>query len=82
MTILEHSENAVIARIGNRQSRLGRARPVVCWGAVLRETKQADGSDDWVFVRSLALHDQGGRVRFGGGDTGTPKTILRLRAVD
>ena len=29
----------------------------------------------------LKLHDQGGRVLFGGGDTGAPPVVLRMRNV-
>ncbi len=60
---------------------LRRARPVTCWGTVPRFAKKADGSDDWYFASGLKLHDQGGRVTFGGGDSGAPPVILRMRNV-
>ena len=40
-----------------------------------------DGSTDWVFARDLELHDQGGRVTAGGGDSGAEPVTLRMRAV-
>lgn len=60
---------------------LRRARPVTCWGAVPRRARQGDGSEDWYFAAALKLHDQGGRVLFGGGDTGAPPVVLRMRNV-
>ena len=60
---------------------LRRARPVTCWGSVPKFTKKPDGTDDWYFAAGLKVHDQGGRVQFGGGDTGAPPVILRMRNV-
>ncbi len=60
---------------------LRRARPVTCWGSVPKITKKPDGTDDWYFIGSLKLHDQGGRVQFGGGNTGAPSVVLRMRNV-
>ena len=60
---------------------LRRARDVTCWGSVPRIAKKGDGSDDWYFAAGLKLHDQGGRVQFGGGDTGAPPVVLRMRNV-
>ncbi len=60
---------------------LRRARPVTCWGAISKEAKKADGSTDWYGARDLALHDQGGRVAFGGGDTGARPAIIKIRNV-
>jgi hypothetical protein len=60
---------------------LRRARAVKCWAAIPKANPKADGSTDWHFVRDLALHDQGGRVAAGGGDTGTKPLILRMRNV-
>ncbi|TRW18045.1 hypothetical protein [Glacieibacterium frigidum] len=64
-----------------RTTQLRRGRPVTCWGSVPRAAKKADGSEDWLFERTLKLHDQGGRVAFGGGDTGAAPVVLRLRNV-
>lgn len=64
-----------------RSSILRRARPVTCWGSVPKYKKQADGSEDWYFASGLKIHDQGGRVQFGGGDTGAPAVVLRMRNV-
>jgi hypothetical protein len=60
---------------------LRRARPVTCWGSVPKTTKKPDGTDDWYFIRGIKLHDQGGRVQFGGGDTGAPPVVIRMRNV-
>jgi hypothetical protein len=64
-----------------RVTELRRARPVTCWGAIAKTAKKPDGSDDWYFVRGLKLHDQGGRAQFGGGDTGAPPVVIRMRNV-
>lgn len=60
---------------------LRRARPVTCWGAVPKDAKKPDGSTDWVGVRGLKLHDQGGRAAFGGGTTGARPVEIKLRNV-
>lgn len=60
---------------------LRRARRFDCWIAVRKPGPGEDGGEDWHFERGLALHDQGGRARSGGGDTGAPETIIRLRNV-
>jgi hypothetical protein len=59
---------------------LRRARPVSCWGSSLKATRKADGSEDWTFDAKLKLHDQGGRVTFGGTDGSRP-VVLRMRNV-
>lgn len=59
---------------------LRRARPVTCWGSSLKSTPRPDGSDDWTFDAKLRMHDQGGRVRFGGADGSRP-VVLRIRNV-
>ncbi len=61
--------------------RLRRARPATCWAAIPKDKPKADGSPDWYFAKDVKLHDQGGRVRVGGGDTGAPELILRMRNV-
>ena len=71
--------NAVLD--GGRVSRLQRGRPITCWGSVPKVAKKPDGSEDWYFVSGLKLHDQGGRALFGGGDTGAPPVIIRMRNV-
>jgi hypothetical protein len=62
-------------------SNLRRARPATCWGSVPKSAKKPDGSDGWYFAPGLKLHDQGGRVRFGGPEAGTPEVVLRMRNV-
>ncbi|WP_108812023.1 hypothetical protein [Sphingorhabdus sp. Alg231-15] len=63
------------------ETQLKRARPVECWAAAKKTEPKADGSPDWLFVRKLSLHDQGGRVMIGGEESGTEPLILRMRAV-
>jgi len=60
---------------------LKRARPVECWAAAKKIEPKADGSPDWIFEQKLSLHDQGGRVIVGGGDSGAEPLILRMRSV-
>jgi hypothetical protein len=66
---------------GGLVTELRRARGFTCWGAAPKATKKPDGSDDWFGASKLTLHDQGGRVSFGGGATGAPETVLRMRNV-
>ena len=66
---------------GGRVSRLRRSRPVTCWGSVPKLKTKADGSEDWYFIANLKIHDQGGRVQFGGADVGTKPVVLRMRNV-
>jgi hypothetical protein len=61
--------------------RLRRARPVTCWAAIPKKKSKADGSPDWYFIRDIKLHDQGGRARIGGGDSGAPELVIRMRNV-
>lgn len=63
-----------------RLTELRRGRPVTCWGAVRKDTKKADGSDDFDGKFGLKLHDQGGRVQFGGM-SGVKAVVLRMRNV-
>lgn len=60
---------------------LRRARPFVCWMTVRRDTARADGSEDWLLRADMKTHDQGGRLRLGGGDSGAPEAIIRIRNV-
>lgn len=64
-----------------RVTELRRARTATCWGAAPKAVKKANGSEDWAGARDLKLHDQGGRVSFGGGTTGAPEVVLRMRNV-
>jgi hypothetical protein len=64
-----------------RITELRLARTATCWGAAPKATKKPDGSDDWMRASALRLHDQGGRVAFGGGTTGAPEVIVRMRNV-
>ena len=75
------SDRLTLTLADGRTSELRRARPVTCWGSVPRAPMKPDGSEDWLFERNLKLHDQGGRVAFGGGDTGAPAVVLRVRNV-
>lgn len=62
-------------------SLLRRARPFTCWLTVKREAPKPDGSEDWLFQPNMRTHDQGGRLRLGGGDSGAPEAIIRIRNV-
>ena len=67
--------------VGTNTTELRRSRPITCWVAILKNAPKTDGSEDWFFTRDVRLHDQGGRARVGGGDTGAPELILRVRNV-
>ena len=75
------SDSITVTLAGGVKTVLRRARDVTCWGSIPKTQKKADGSDDWIFVPGLKMHDQGGRVRFGGGDSGAPEVVLRMRNV-
>lgn len=64
-----------------RQTDLRRARPVTCWLTVRRTATKPDGGEDWLFAAGLTTHDQGGRLKLGGGDSGAPMAIIRIRNV-
>ena len=80
--IIEVTTDGVKLRFADgSETQLKRARPVECWAAARKTQPKADGSPDWLFVQKLDLHDQGGRVMVGGGDSGAEPLILRMRAV-
>jgi hypothetical protein len=80
--IADNAPETITAKFGKGgKTTLRRARDVTCWGTVPKTQKKADGSEDWYFVPGLKMHDQGGRVRFGGGTSGAPEVILRMRNV-
>lgn len=58
---------------------LRRARPFTCWASLLRPGADPRAEGAWTFQRGLALHDQGGRVKAGGGEV--PEVSLRIRNV-
>lgn len=62
-----------------RMMEMRRARPVSCWISV-RKTEPG-GESEWTFDAGLMMHDQGGRIRAGGGDSGAPVAIVRMRNV-
>lgn len=64
-----------------RTTLLRRARPFTCWLTVKREEPKPDGREDWLFQPNMRTHDQGGRLRLGGGDSGAPEAIIRIRNV-
>ena len=64
-----------------RRTELRHGSPFTCWMAIPRFAKKPDGSDDTLFAAKLRLHDQGGRVTIGGGDSGAPQAIFRVRNV-
>ena len=76
------SDDGIVLRLADGgETILKRARPVQCWAAAKKIEAKEDGSPDWLFAQKLELHDQGGRVMVGGGDTGAEPFILRMRAV-
>lgn len=80
--ITEIDEDGLKLRFSNGvETALKRVRNVVCWAAVPKSQKKEDGSTNWLFERNLNLHDQGGRVTIGGGDSGAEEVTLRMRAV-
>lgn len=60
---------------------LERARPFVCWVAVRKAAKQADGSDDWAFERGVRLHDRGGRATVRTQEAEPQAVTIRMRNV-
>lgn len=74
-------EGITLAWADGSATLLRRARTATCWGAGLKKARKPDGGDDWYGTYNLKLHDQGGRAQFGGGDTGIPATIIRMRNV-
>lgn len=60
---------------------LRRGDPFTCWISVKRHAAKPDGSPDWLFQRGMLLHDQGGRIAVGGGTSGAPGVIFRVRDV-
>jgi hypothetical protein len=80
--IVASTPDTLTARLADgATTTLNRARPATCWVAVLKDARKADGSEDWHFQRGLVLHDQGGRVRAGGGDSGARAVTIRMRNV-
>lgn len=80
--IAANTVDTITAKFGkDARTTLRRAREVTCWGTAPKAQKKADGSEDWYFIPGLKMHDQGGRVRFGGGTSGAPEVILRMRNV-
>jgi hypothetical protein len=71
----------IYLRHGNTDLVLRRARPATCWVAIPKDKPKPDGSPDWLFVRDVKLHDQGGRATIGGGDSGAAPLVVRLRNV-
>lgn len=64
-----------------RRTELRKGEGFTCWMAVPRFARKADGSEDSLFAGKLRLHDQGGRVTAGGGNSGAPQAIFRIRNV-
>lgn len=67
--------------LGGQQVALRKGRPMTCWMAVRKDAPKPGGGEDWLFVRGLKSHDQGGRVRVGGAGTGATEATIRLRNV-
>lgn len=62
-------------------SEVRHANPFTCWMSIKKSAAKPDGSDDFTYAGKLATFDQGGRVASGGGDSGAPPAIFRLRQV-
>jgi hypothetical protein len=73
--------DVLMRRDATQDYTLRRARPATCWAAVRKDKPKADGKDDWLFLRDIKLHDQGGRARAGGGDSGAQEVVIRMRNV-
>lgn len=63
-----------------RVTELRMGRPLTCWGAIRKDAPKPDGSEDFAGKFGLKLHDQGGRVMFGG-EPGVKAVVLRVRNV-
>jgi hypothetical protein len=68
-------------RNGGQSYTLRRARPASCWVAIRKENPKVSGKEDWHFASDVKLHDQGGRARAGGAETGAQPLIIRMRNV-
>lgn len=66
---------------GDRHLDMRRARPVSCWISVRKTDPVPEGESEWTFDNGLIMHDQGGRIRAGGGESGAPVAIARMRNV-
>lgn len=71
---------------GRPADRFRRARPFVCWVAVLRGARHGDQGagakdNDWFFTRNVWLHDQGGLAAIMTDETPKREIRLRLRRV-
>ncbi|MEM8697166.1 MAG: hypothetical protein AAGE05_14185 [Pseudomonadota bacterium] len=64
-----------------RMMEMRRAHPVSCWISVRKTDPVPEGESEWTFDNGLMMHDQGGRIRAGGGDSGAPVAIIRMRNV-
>ena len=78
--MLSRNADRLTVTASGRTTELRLARPVTCW-AVVSKGELPDGSTDWHGGGNLAMFDQGGRLSIGGGDSGAPETILRMRRV-
>lgn len=77
----DESGKWTLALPDGRKTELRRGVAFTCWMAIPKFAKKPDGSDDTLFAGKLKLHDQGGRVTLGGGDSGAPQAIFRVRNV-
>jgi hypothetical protein len=65
--------------------RLKRVRAFECWVAVLRGARHGDsgeGLNDWLFIRNVLLHDQGGEAVVRTDETPARTLRLKLRRVE
>ncbi|AOF99448.1 hypothetical protein BSY18_3076 [Blastomonas sp. RAC04] len=75
------SQGLTLRLADGQQTSLKRARQFTCWMSVKRTAPKPDGNEDWLFKSNMTTHDQGGRLRLGGGNSGAPEAIIRIRNV-
>ena len=81
VSVVKMAPDIVILNTGKRTTELRRGNPIKCWASVRKNKTKPGGKDDWHFVGELKSHDQGGRIRIGGGESGTPAAMFRMRTV-
>lgn len=74
-----------LALKGGETLRLKKARPFLCWAAVLRGAKHGDsgeGQNNWFFARDIWVHDQGGVMVVKTDETPAREIRVRLRRAE
>ena len=81
VAVVKIEDDVATLNTGKRTTELRRGNPTTCWASVRKDKPKADGKEDWHFVPALKSHDQGGRIRVGGGASGAPEAVFRMRTV-